>query len=290
MKKSILFFLLFLSVFSSAQEEFSFQLYFEDALGKKDTITLGYDPLATDSIDTAFNEINILNQPWNDSTFEVKITDKLLSILSNYPEQETFRTKKQIVKNYCLTTPWETKRIFVDIKNAIYPVTLSFDTLLHQNQCVTGSTIDIINPDIHIDPFEGPPIYFFDYIFHSSIDRQYVLTDRDSTRSEELKYKDTDGRYIYSFLITLKDNRWITLNNSNLTQRNLSVFPNPFSEKIEIQSDLLVSSVRITDLQGKEITFEQNGNIIYPKNCTSGIYFICFKANEIMYNYKIIKQ
>ena len=50
---------LFLAVFFlvgmvSAQEEFSFQLYFEDAVGNRDTITLGYDPLATDTMEMLF--------------------------------------------------------------------------------------------------------------------------------------------------------------------------------------------------------------------------------------------
>ena len=48
----------------SFAQSFSFELYFEDANGAKDTLEFGYDPSATDSIDPIFQEINIIAQPW----------------------------------------------------------------------------------------------------------------------------------------------------------------------------------------------------------------------------------
>ena len=74
----------------NSQEEFSFPMIFEDAVGNKDTIVVGYDSLATDSIDTAFGEVDIVNQPW-DSTFEVRIgrttTSESFDLPSSYQKK-----------------------------------------------------------------------------------------------------------------------------------------------------------------------------------------------------------
>ncbi len=54
------FLLLVLSWNSSSQEEFSFTLYFEDAIGNKDSLILGYDELATNGEDEEFGEENVI--------------------------------------------------------------------------------------------------------------------------------------------------------------------------------------------------------------------------------------
>lgn len=75
-----------------AQEEFSFELYFEDGLGNKDTLILGYDQNATDSIDVMFGEVNIKNQPWN-GILEVRTFE-------NYFVPDTALFKKDIRTYY----------------------------------------------------------------------------------------------------------------------------------------------------------------------------------------------
>src|SRR5690554_7600324 len=68
MKTKILYILFILLTFQgfsqSLTPEFEFQLYFEDAAGNRDTVTLGYDQLATDTINSQFGEVNLLNTPW----------------------------------------------------------------------------------------------------------------------------------------------------------------------------------------------------------------------------------
>lgn len=48
-----------------AQEEFSFELFLEDASGNNDTLVLGYDLNGSTGIDPAFNEVNIISQQYN---------------------------------------------------------------------------------------------------------------------------------------------------------------------------------------------------------------------------------
>ncbi len=292
MKAKLFFLGLLFAGIVSAQEEFSFQLYFEDAAGNRDTITLGYDPLATDTIDIAFGEENLINQPWNDSVLDVRITDKMLHILYGQSELETYHTKKQIVESYCMATSWEGRRVFVDVKNAVFPITMSFDTQLYQDSCVNGSTMDVLDPELHIDPVEGPPEYFFDYIFYNKNwnNGHYTPFARNVSDDRELIYKDIDGQYIFTYLITLQDKRFPTLNSKYIVKDNFQIYPNPFLESFEIQSDLPISDVEITNIRGEKINFEQNGNVIYLKECEFGMYIVTFSVNEVKYNYKILKE
>ncbi|HKJ44011.1 MAG TPA: T9SS type A sorting domain-containing protein [Sunxiuqinia sp.] len=60
-----------LAVFS---QEYSFPLYFEDAVGNKDTLIFGFDQSATTGVDQNLGEANLLGQPY-DSTFFAFFTD-----------------------------------------------------------------------------------------------------------------------------------------------------------------------------------------------------------------------
>lgn len=62
MKKKLflLFFLIPGGLFGQQTPGFEFELYFEDALGNRDTIILGYDDSATDGIDIGFEEERLI--------------------------------------------------------------------------------------------------------------------------------------------------------------------------------------------------------------------------------------
>ena len=74
-------------------QEFSFEMYFEDASGSKDTLIFGYDINGTDTIDNLFNEVNIMSLPWDTSKLDVRITDEWLNRWIDY-SPGTFQTKK----------------------------------------------------------------------------------------------------------------------------------------------------------------------------------------------------
>lgn len=67
MKKLLFISFIFQSLMLLAQEEFSFQLYFEDKFGHKDTVTVGHDLFATNGIDSLFGEVDIAHIPWKDT-------------------------------------------------------------------------------------------------------------------------------------------------------------------------------------------------------------------------------
>ncbi len=121
--------------------EFEFQLYFEDAVGNKDTVTLGYDALATDSIDAAFGEVNILNQPWGNG-LDVRVGKS--HFMSN---NSSFLAKKQILKSFCIPPSTNyinnfSEEATIHFYTSNYPIRVMWDKNLFNNDpCVKMSII-----------------------------------------------------------------------------------------------------------------------------------------------------
>ncbi|HDO26585.1 MAG TPA: T9SS type A sorting domain-containing protein [Bacteroidetes bacterium] len=134
---SFILFLIQLTAIAVYSQEFSFPLYFEDATGNRDTLILGYDPNATDSIDPEFGEINIVDQPWKDQldvrTGEVKYFGDWKNVAPLY------ESKIQIVDKTCN---------FGHQNNIVawcnhFPLIIKWDTsLFKNNNCVTGSLLN----------------------------------------------------------------------------------------------------------------------------------------------------
>lgn len=259
-----------------AQPEFSFDLYFEDALGNRDTITLGYDPLATDGIDAQFGEENIISQPW-DSVFEVRIGDKTSSFLYGYPENETFSTKKQIIKKQCDSNWSIWDLIYIDLKNPNFPVTVSWNNNVFDSDCIKGSILqsEEINSWLDVGNFDG---YLsrnpgFINLFESSI-----------------TYQNTDNSISHSYWFMFGDNKLLTLNNTILNYTEISISPNPFSEVFKINKEHPISKIKFLDMQGKEISFVQNENNIEFINASRGEYIMIYETNKKLNFYRLHKN
>ena len=93
-KINLTLFTLFIASMLHAQQ-FSFNLYITVSLGHSDTLVLGYDPMATDSIDAAFGEVDVSSQVW-DSVFEARICPYGdWNFATQF--QPAYETKKQIM-------------------------------------------------------------------------------------------------------------------------------------------------------------------------------------------------
>ncbi len=129
MKKIIVFKIILLSCMFSYSQEFKMKLWFQDAVGNKDSIELGYDLLATDSIDSQFGETNIISTPWSNN-FEVRAGDAATSLNNLYiTSPATLYTKKQFIHKTC--------NFFHLIKVAVncnhFPIVVKWDTSLFSN-------------------------------------------------------------------------------------------------------------------------------------------------------------
>jgi hypothetical protein len=118
-------------------QAFSFPIVFEDAIGNKDTLVLGYDVNATDSIDEAFGEINIIGTPL-DSLFDIRVSDAFWKGGS-----ATFHTKKQIIPASSCTG---SSLITIDFKCVNWPVTASWDNSVFDDTCREGSVLTSVHP------------------------------------------------------------------------------------------------------------------------------------------------
>ena len=74
-------------------------MIFEDAVGSRDTLLIGYDTSATDSIDVFFDEKNIIATEM-DSIFGVRISNEWEN-RTFYDRVGTYHTKKNIVPSEC---------------------------------------------------------------------------------------------------------------------------------------------------------------------------------------------
>lgn len=150
----LLFFLL--PIILMAQEEASFKLYFEDFTGNKDTLILGYDENATNGIDVAYGEENIISQLWSGG-FEVRISDAQIAYpdppysIYSYPNSENFHSKKQIIKKDCLSNLWNSFELTLLIKNAVYPVKFTINSDAWVSGCSSLSFVTDLHPGCWFD-------------------------------------------------------------------------------------------------------------------------------------------
>ena len=127
MKK--IFYLLFLfTSLSIFGQEFSFSMYFEDAVGNKDTLVLGYDPAATEGLNLQFGEENILYEPY------IKDLDVRTGIfkMGYWQRPDSFLTKKHIAPKTCFTEKFPLpENIYIYCKN--FPLRVSWDPVFNDD-------------------------------------------------------------------------------------------------------------------------------------------------------------
>jgi len=275
----------FISLFSLIySQEFSFKIYFEDAIGNIDSLEVGYDDMASDSIDGTFGEINIISTPLND-TFDVRISDAWKYNMLSLQASATFHTKKQIIQKNC---PGYSSLINVDIHCLNWPVTAYVNQYL-ADSCNNGSFLTSFNPGGWFDV--GSP---------SDLGIMWLGSGSSAEFSSNIQgaphyyysYINNNNDSIPVFWITFVDQQTIisNVNEYDITEE-VSIFPNPASDNIEIGlSNSDIELIRIFNSQGKLIKSSKE-NIINISSCINGLYLIeiNLKNNERVFQ-KIIKK
>lgn len=153
-------------LFAQQTPEFEFQLYFEDAAGNKDTVTLGYDVNATDTVNFNFDEVNILNQPWA-SDLDVRIGNLIYhgdewGVTSNTPpyyffsdsiNENTYLTKKKVVEHFCdLQYESASRRVSIQFVSNNFPIVVKWDKTPFVNfECIGFSMLYGVSDHMHTD-------------------------------------------------------------------------------------------------------------------------------------------
>lgn len=270
--KKILFIIATFCLLTTAHgQQFSFQMFFTDAVGNEDTITLGYDLLATENIDTSFGEVNIISIPL-DTSLDVRITNEWKNRMYNL--SGTMHTKKQITFYNCSTLDFKNIQT-IDIHTKHWPVTVTWDNTIFNDNCRKGSVFTGVNPGGWWDT--GSP---------SNLDKAILANNSSATFSSNvgssynrnysyIKDKDT----IPVFWLAIADISILntSVNEISSSKEMLNVFPNPASEKISIQVSPQFGTVNRTAIfssVGQMVLTTKKINNINIAQLAKGIYFV----------------
>ncbi|MCO5267469.1 MAG: T9SS type A sorting domain-containing protein [Brumimicrobium sp.] len=278
----LLFMLIGANSFSQIPE-FEFQLYFEDAAGNKDTITLGYDPSALETINPQFGEVNIKTTPIDTASLDVRATEGLIS-----PGDDQFNFKKRIIPYDCAVEKLGSP-IPIQIFTNHWPVNISWNKGTEfWDTCRQSSIFTSYHPGGWWDV--GAPSHL--KLYMNNITNQ-PITFYDNSFVPDYGYIDEEGNKITMFWFAfVKDfSQFVgSLSSFNPEGNKIGPYPNPFENSFNLPEDISPSKIQIRDIRGSKIEFEQKGNSINLINCNPGIYFLSFIANKQLYNFKIIKQ
>lgn len=287
--KANLLILLMTTSFVANGQQFSFQLFFADAVGNKDTITLGYDIAATDSIDFALGEVNIISIP-RDTGLDVRVSNEWHS-RTWLGVPGTYHTKKQIITSTCLNFSSANIQT-VDIHTKNWPVTVTWDNSLFNDNCKLGSVFTSINPGGWWDTTSPSNLY------------QQVMADTDSatfTTNISSLYNDNYG-YIHDFdtipvFWQAIAPEWIlktSINEPAQPQISVKVYPNPFSQQLTFSlSDNAQTTVSVCNLLGQQELRQTFTNTITidTNHLEEGIYLYMLQNDKgIIKTGKIVKK
>jgi len=297
MKKNIicLFFCVFAinAVFLNAQE-FSFQIYFEDAEGNRDTIIIGYDPSGyRNVILPEFGEENIAGVPF-DSVFDVRITNQadINGAGWNY-NYELYHTKKKIINLFSNVFP----DVNIDIHAQHWPVTATWDPELFNNPQLNGS---LLTP-WHNQFWWDFGWYYSDFdkvVFRETDHVTFAANYPDNWEEHPVDdffcyYVDEAGRPIATYWTALGDSSWLYLDVENMRKANNNIlYPNPTNGIIYIdQNPQLIKTIEVFNINGQQYAISVIDNKIDVSTLINGVYFFRIHYhNGRIKTQKIIKK
>jgi hypothetical protein len=273
MKKFTLVLFSFIWQFSFAQS-FSFELYFEDATGAKDTLEFGYDPTATDSIDPTFQETNIIAQPWS-SQFEARIIVLTNPYAFGFEEYATVpeagHLKKQIKLEDCLDQSVHISMI--QMKNAVYPVTITWDHTLFNDICRSNTIITDWHPGVWFDAIIGSNPQL-PYELKLDVPATFTHTSTHNIASNQ------DTLDVLFFALGSVNQVFVGIEEQE--QSKLNAAPNPVTDLLhfDIQGSEELQSVALFDLNGKQQNVVLISNSLEMRAVPAGIYIaeVLFKS------------
>jgi hypothetical protein len=139
------------SLFAQLKPEIEFKMYFEDAAGNSDTITIGYDTLAkTANINPLFGEVD-LSAISMDSVFEVRAS------FSDGYSRQTEPSVRTLPNWYCTSTAHWSLYHAIRISARYWPVTIRWDkSYFLDDECLDWSHITRYGSFVH-SPFAHIP-------------------------------------------------------------------------------------------------------------------------------------
>lgn len=268
--------------------EFEFQLYFEDAVGNRDTITLGYSMSAIDTINPDFNEINILGQAIDANTLDIRISNNVM-FTHPYPYPNWYQTKRKILPYNCdedIISEFFTIEVFTNN----WPVSVTCDNSDFSDVCRMG-LMSSIDPGgwFDVGSISNLGIFYFESNQSTTFTPNFVI---DNNTESSSNYFDDDGNRISRFWAAFVNDLspFFGVGIENQEANNLKLYPNPFTNSFKIDKLPESAAIEIYDLQGREIQFNQYGNEIFIPNSHKGLFILHVKNNTSKYTKVLIKE
>jgi len=268
-------------------QQFSFEIYLSDGNGHSDTIVLGYDPNASDSIDAQFGEVDIVSQPW-DTNFEARISPYTQYYGPIYNYLPAFQSKKQILNYnpqppYCSPHSYQySSPVFIEVHSSTgSSFSLRWDSALFSDSSHLQSSFVPLNAyDVYLVASIFDSLAYKDWSFDS-----YYLQNNDTV-------------WLLGFFFSSNYPVGIDENSTNQIG-GIVVYPNPASEEVTVtfenpKFENMQADLKIYSLSGKLVDQKQFETInsfylLNLSNLSNGVYLFHIElSNGLSQNGKLV--
>ena len=279
---------------------FSTPLYFEDANGRVDTLTIGYDVFATEGIDNAFEEVDILNESLSDFDVRFFAYDNYLEEdlpftcehmdfdLPDYLEDiAIYESKTSITRSGCaIAGSAYTFSIFTIPTMSSFPITIRWNKLDYYGCPPAVSWISELSRGEIIQGDWCPERINYDSISLSSQDS--IVLEMPSFKT--IARRDSTLAAVYYIYLTDFGNiGQVSVN--QLPESNLNFYPNPTQDKLYLDTPDQNWQYQILNLQGQQMMQGKYQDYIQVEPLPSGIYFLQLEQDGNYYkSIKFVKE
>lgn len=280
------FILILILPLSLCAQEFSFTMHFEDAVGHKDSIVVGYDKNAKYGPDSAFNEKNIITQPW-DTTLDVRISDEWRKRW--YHDKGTFHLKKEIFNIHC-HSPYNL--VGINILTKHWPIMASWDNKLFRDDCNIASYFSSIYLDgdvgykgksnFYSQEFQDTPSLTFNSNYTQQIGGKYS------------GFINEQGDTISNFWLLINSDKIEKTSDETNFNEALTISPNPSSDLIHLEASPdfgKLKSVSIHSITGQKMITSKTTDLVDISSLNPGLYIlIAFNERGNNITSKLVKK
>ena len=304
--KAVFILLVFIPLFALCQEEdYSASLYFEDAKGNKDTLTLidlnqtasmDVEDLLTVPLDSFDVRFITFRGPHPNQRDPYWVCEQNQISLIFYNEEEDFSFYKES-KTEAIVAP-ECDRKFVSgvfsyfyiPTTSEFPITITWDETQFQDSCRVNSFIsEIPNPFLNsLDTSWCSEVLDFGLIYLK--DSNSITLNHPSPVTFP---RDSSTRvYLYSCLLSSTSfTGEINISTKDLKKLRLTIHPNPTQDKLYLDTQDQNWQYKIYNLQGQQMMQGGYTDFVDVLDLTSGIYFLQLqKENELFQAIKFVKE
>lgn len=303
-----------ISYFQIQAQNFEAQLYFEDSLGERDTLTFGRAETATNNFfgefDEEFGEVDIKIDSLDD--FDVRFylvrgdnpnmefelfwfCDAELNDNSRDLDETFYELKNIFIPpSECSENSFGFRQEFFIPVDAAYPITISWDRSLFQDSCNFNANISEV-PFAEQDGLEifggefCPENINYPFISLNDLD-QFVLEEPNFLSYERLR-EDTVLVSTYYLTVPNRLDGDIMNNTSSLKEFSQNMYPNPVQDKLYVETTDQIWNYQILNIQGQEMMEGEYQNFIGVEALPSGIYFLQLQQEGDLYKaIKFVKE